>query len=179
MANTRCYDSFNTILSASELSAQKRKNSIFTEVKKNVANLNTANPVKHNGYQYNQNTHINPTCDISSGKVAFGNSYDILNAYKAGAKNTYPVQVSTPKYETWCGNLYSINYSAHDISNVVQNDASFLNIVVDPSYLLFYDKCLFNYPERSRPETWTAAVDLSFQDTYFARAANNSLHVCD
>ena len=150
MANTRCYDSFNTILSASELSAQKRKNSIFTEVKKNVANLNTANPVKHNGYQYNQNTHINPTCDISSGKVAFGNSYDILNAYKAGAKNIYPVQVSTPKYETWCANLYSINYTAHDISNVVQNDASFLNIVVDPSYLLFYDKCLFNYPERRR-----------------------------
>lgn len=178
MANTRCYDSFNTILSASERSAKKRKTAIFTEVKKNIGALNTANPVKLDGFSYNQNTIINPTCDISSGRINFGGSYAILKDYKDGSKIVYPKHISTPKYEAWCGNLYSIDYSANGITNVVQNDASFLNIVIDPSYLLFYDPCLSSYPEINKPEHWTNSVDLSFQNTFFAQSANNTIGSC-
>jgi protease II len=58
MANTRCFDSVNkSILSASELSSEKRQQTIYTEIQKNVQQFNTANPVKNNGKKYNRNHH--------------------------------------------------------------------------------------------------------------------------
>ena len=170
----RCFDSFNQILSASERSSKKRNTTIYTEIQKNIQNLQTANPLKNNGYYYNKNTSVNPTCDISSGSVEFAQSYEMKADIKEGASNIYPVQVSTPKYESWCGNLYSVDYVKYGINNVVQMDSS-TNIVVDPSYVIFYDSCRLDY---DAPEAWTRIVDLSFQATYFAQAANNTLNHC-
>ena len=173
----RCFESFNEILSASERSSKKRNTTIYTEIQKNIQNLQTANPVKTNGYYYNKNSSVNPTCDISSGNVDFAKSYEMKAGIKEGASSIYPVQVSTPKYESWCGNLYSVDYVKYGVNNVVQVDSS-TNIVVDPSYVIFYDKCNYNYNSLNAPETWTRIVDLSFQSTYFAQASNNTLNHC-
>ncbi len=175
MANTRCFDSYNAKLSASDLSREKKQKTIYNEIQKNVQQFNTGNPVKNNGNQYNKNTRVNSSCDISSGYVEFANSYSLLNSVKQGAALVYPVQVSTPKYESWCGNLYSVDYLQHGVSNVV--DASDDNIVIDPSYVLFYDNCEAIFYNSNKPEQWTTVVDLSFQSTYFAMEANN-LNTC-
>jgi hypothetical protein len=178
MASNRCFDTFNPKLSASDRSAEKRTTAIYNEIRLNVVKLNTANPVKTNGYKYNRNTVVNHTCDISGGYVKAANSYEILTDVKQGASQIYPVQVSTPKYESWCGNLYSENYTKYGINNVVKADPSFNNIVVDPSYLLFYADCDIMYENINRPEQWTHAVDLSFQGTYFAKSANDTNNTC-
>jgi hypothetical protein len=175
--NNRCFKSYNNILTASERSSEKRQQAIYTEIQKNVKQLNTANPVKKNGYKYNNNTKVNQTCDLSNGYVDFAVSYDILHDVTQGAALVYPVQVSTPKYESWCGNLYSVNYTKYNVNNIVSTDGS-LNIVIDPSNLLFYNSCSPVFDSMSRPEQWTHVVDLSFQNTYFARAANNTLNKC-
>ena len=52
----RCFDSFNVVLSASERSSKKRNTTIYTEIQKNVQRLNTANPIKQNGFYYNKNS---------------------------------------------------------------------------------------------------------------------------
>ena len=71
--------------------------------------LNTANPLKNNGSKYNINTKINTTCDISNGFVDIATNYQIKNDVKQGAKIIYPSQVATPKFQSWCGNLYTLN----------------------------------------------------------------------
>jgi hypothetical protein len=131
--------------------------------------------VKNNGAKYNKNTSVNSSCDISGGYVETAQNYELLADVKNGAALVYPVQVSTPKYESWCGNLYSVDYLNHGVRNVVE--ASFNNIVIDPSYILFYDNCESIYYNLNKPEKWTTVVDLSFQNTYFAMEANN-LNTC-
>jgi len=169
----RCFDSFNVVLSSGERSSKKRNTTIYTEIQKNVQRFNTANPIKQNGFYYNKNSVINPTCDISSGLVSVAKSYELLADIKEGSSIIYPTLVSTPKYESWCGNLFSANYVKYGVGNVVQVDSS-TNIIIDPSNVLFYNECFFNYNE-NRPETWTRIVDLSFQSTYFGKSANNTL----
>jgi hypothetical protein len=179
MASNRCFDSFNAKLSASDRSAEKRNTTIYNEIRQNVEKLQTGNPVKKNGYKYNRNSIVNPTCDISGGYVDVASNYEIRADIKQGASQIYPVQVSTPKYESWCGNLYSENYAKHGIKSIIKADASFNNIVVDPSYVLFYADCDVVYENINRPEQWTYAVDLSFQGTYFAKAANDTNNPCN
>jgi hypothetical protein len=178
MANNRCFNSFNQKLSASDRSTEKRTTTIYNEVRKNVQQFHTGNPVKTNGYKYNQNSFVNATCDISGGYVDAAISYEIRADMKQGAGIIYPVQVSTPKYESWCGNLYSADYLEHGVNNVVQADASFNNIVIDPSYVLFYSDCELYYENINRPEQWTSVIDLSFQGTYYARDANDTINHC-
>ena len=187
MATNLCFDSFNTVLDARERSQHKRDTAIYNEIRKNVIISGTGNPIKKNGYRYNRNSIINPTCDISSGYVNVASSYELKTNIKQGAELLYPQDVSTPKYEGWCGNLYSLDYSKHGINNVVQaniiysNELSLYlasNIVIDPSNLLFYNGCDINYENINSPEHWTYAVDLSFQGTYFAKEANNTAKPC-
>jgi len=178
MANNRCFDSFNTILSASERSQEKRQQTIYGEIHKNIQDLNTANPVKNNGVKYNSNTRINTTCDISNGYVDVATNYEMKRDVKDGAKLLYPSQTATPKYQSWCGNLYSADYLKYNVQNPVSNDASFNNIVIDPSGELFYDNCGFRFENTNKPENWTRIVDLSFQSTFFANRANNTLKKC-
>ena len=170
--NNRCFDSFNTILSASERMKNKRQTTIYNEVVKNVQQTQTVNPVKTNGYTYNKNLSLQPICDLSAGHVNTALSYELRTDMKQGSQLVYPVPVSTPKYESWCGNLYSVNYQAHGVTTVID-----MSGIIDPSYVLFYDACVLNYGNINKPEPWLNVVDLSFQNTYFARAANQTL--CD
>ena len=82
MANNRCFDSFNTIQSASERSQEKRQQTIYGEIHKNIQELSTANPVKNNGLKYNSNTRINTTCDISNGFVDVATNYEMKRDVK-------------------------------------------------------------------------------------------------
>lgn len=178
MASNRCFDTFNKNLSASDQSIEKRTATIYNEIRLNIEQLKTANPVKKNGYKYNRNTVVNQTCDISSGYVDYASNYEMRANVKQGAAQIYPVQVSTPKYESWCGNLYSVNYAKYGVKNVVKIADPSNNIVIDPSYILFYNDCDIVYENINRPEQWTYVVDLSFQGTYFAKSANNTNNTC-
>jgi hypothetical protein len=180
MAANRCFDSFNATanLSARDRSLQKRDTTIYNELRRNIQQFHTANPTKKNGFKYNQTSIVNPTCDISNGDVANTSSYDLKTSIKNGAELIYPVEVSTPKYQSWCGNLYSINYLQHNVKNVVQTDASFTNIIIDPSYILFYSDCDITYENTNSPATWTNVVDLSFQSTFYAKQADNTANPC-
>ena len=173
MASNRCFDSYNAKLSASERSVKKRTVAIYNEILKNVEQYDTANPVKQNGYTYNRNSIVNQTCDISSGYVDVAVNYAIRADIKQGASTVYPVQVSTPKYESWCGNLYSVDYVKHGVGHAVLSisDVSGYIHTIDPSNVLFYSECDLMYENINRPEQWTTVVDLSFQATYFAQSA--------
>jgi hypothetical protein len=177
MAKNRCFDSFNKNISASERSSEKRNTTIYNELYKNIDQLDTANPTKSNGYKYNKNSSITQ-CNIHSGKVDTSISYDIKTSIEQGAELIYPQIISTPKYENWCGNLYSVDYSRHDVNNVVQADPSFSDIIIDPSYILFYNECDLYYKNINKPEQWTSVVDLNFQDTVYAKQANNTFTNC-
>ena len=176
--NNRCFKSYNTVLSASERSSEKRKKTIYNELQKNVKQLNTANPIKKNGDTYNINTKINPTCDISYGYVEYAASYELLQDVKQGAQLIYPQQISTPKYESWCGNLYLVDYAKYNIQNVARTDPNLSINIIDPTHVLFTDPCGPIFDNLTKPETWTRVVDLSFQDTFFARSANNTIDNC-
>lgn len=171
MSANRCFDSFNNILSAKERTKEMRQVTIYNELTQNIQKLNTANPKKTNGYKYNRNTVINTVCDLSNGNVDFCSNYELYNDLKQGSNLVYPTNVSTPKYESWCGNLYEINYAKHGINNVLNADASFNYIVIDPSNLLFYNSC-------NKQDKWTHVVDLSFQNTFYAKSSKNK-SVCN
>ena len=180
MASNRCFDSFNANVSAGDYSIEKRNTTIYNEINKNVTQLLTANPVKSNGFTYNRTTTVNPTCSMTTGYLNTAISYEIKSSVVQGAELVNPPHVVTPKYESWCGNLYSVTYSSHGVNDVVQADASFINVVVDPSYLIFYDECDLNFLNINKPEEWINLVDFnsaSTSNTYFALQANNDL--CD
>lgn len=112
MANTRCFDSYNAKLSASDLSREKKQKTIYNEIRQNVQQFNTGNPVKKDGNQYNKNTKVNSTCDISSGYVEFAESYVILENVNQGAVLCIPPipPIHTPIdtiQTTLCSNLCS------------------------------------------------------------------------
>jgi hypothetical protein len=169
--NNRCFDSFNTVLSASERATSKRNLTIYKEMYNNAIQLNTINPIKKNGFTYNKNSSLQPICDLSSGHVNSAISYELRSDIKQGSNQVYNQSTSTPKYESWCGNLYEVNYVKHGIAQVLEVSGN--NVVIDPSYVLFYNECVFNYDGNNKPEPWLNAVDLSFQQTYFAKSANN------
>jgi hypothetical protein len=114
MANIRCFDSFKPNLTASELSYEKRKQIVFNEIQQNVKNLNTGNPVKKNGKQYNRNTNVNSTCDASGGYIDYAESYAILEDVRQGSALCYPENINTPidtVQSTLCENLCSNTFA--------------------------------------------------------------------
>jgi hypothetical protein len=178
MKRNRCFKSFNTTLDSSDQSRNNRSVAIYNDIRQNVVSLQTGNPIKTNGFTYNANSIVNPTCDISGGHVEVASSYEVKSEIKQGAELLYPPHISTPKYENWCGNLYSVDYAQHGVTSIVKTDASFSNIVIDPSYVLFYNECELNYENTNKPEQWLQVVDLSFQNTFFAKQANDVADVC-
>jgi hypothetical protein len=108
----RCFDSATSILTASELSSEKRQQVIYNEIRRNVQQLNTGNPVKQNGQKYNRNTQINTTCDISSGYVEVAASYEVLTDVQDGAALCYPAPVITSTPAPSCSNLCANTFEA-------------------------------------------------------------------
>ena len=58
------------------------------------------------------------------------------------------------------------------MNNVLNADASFNYIVIDPSNLLFYNSCNKQYK-------WTHVVDLSFQNTFYGKSSKNTSSICN
>jgi hypothetical protein len=131
MANTRCFDSLKPNLTAGELSDGKRKKTIFNEIRRNVQYFNTANPVKSNGKEYNSNTQVNTTCDISFGALEFAESYAVMDDVREGAALCIPVQISTPintvNYDT-CSNICS-NTFANGFQDIGGNGSGTIQVV--------------------------------------------------
>ena len=96
MANIRCFDSSKPNLTASELSRGKKKKIIYNEIRENVKEFNTANPTKQNGKEYNSQTIVNTTCDISFGSLEYAESYAVLDDIREGAGLCNPVIITTP-----------------------------------------------------------------------------------
>jgi hypothetical protein len=172
MANTRCFDSYNASLSASDLSREKKQKTIFNEMRKNVQQFNTGNPVKNNGSNYNKSTKINSSCDISGGYVEFAESYVILdNVSKGAALCIPPTSIHTPVdtiQTTLCSNLCSNTFGdgfqdtgneAGDGQNVVISGVTIVNSklsVYDASANALLQKLETNANKNSFTSTLTA-----------------------
>jgi hypothetical protein len=84
MAYIRAFDNPSILkLSSSDLSIRRRDKTIFNEIRQNVDNLITNNPVKENGYTYS-NVKINVTCDISGGSVEYVDTYEKKSSISNG-----------------------------------------------------------------------------------------------
>ena len=146
MANIRCFDSFNTNLTASEGSDIKKKKTIFNEIQKNVYLYATANPVKQNGRRYNRNTKVNSSCTSTTtrGYVVSAESYELLNEVSEGAALNNPVQVHDDEpairetCRTVCSNTFASSFQDTGENgtgqNVVISDVAIIN-----SQLAVYD----------------------------------------
>jgi hypothetical protein len=146
MANLRCFDSFNTNLTASEGSDIKKKKAIFNEIQKNVYLYATANPVKQNGQRYNRNTKVNSSCTSTTtrGYVVSAESYELLNEVSEGAALNNPVQVHDDEpairetCSTACSNTFASSFQDTGENgtgqNVVISDVDIIN-----SRLAVYD----------------------------------------
>ena len=75
-------------------------------------------------------------------------------------------------------NLYLVDYAKYNIQNVARTDPNLSINIIDPTHVLFTDPCGPIFDNLTKPETWTRVVDLSFQDTFFARSANNTIDNC-
>ena len=99
--------------------------------------------------------------------------------------------------ELWAGNLFSMNYSAKNVNVVVDTsynggntneiifpqpisahnadlsfNTSYPGVIVDPSYLLFYNPCLTSFNDGKNP--WLPLVDIDFNDSnYYQTAVKN------
>ena len=137
MAN-KCFDSYAPIISSTDYTLQQKQKNIYATVLNDSTLNGTCNPVKHDTYTYNNNISLlGGTHCLSSAK-----SYDVLSDYNAGQLLLQPPVVPV-KYESWAGTLFSVDYTAHGVNSVVYaTDPSWNNAITDPSYALFYDKCL-------------------------------------
>ena len=146
MAGIRCFDSFNTNLSASEWSSAKKKKIIYNEIQKNVFNFATANPVKQNGKEYNKNTKVNSTCDISSGYIEYAESYLILGEVSEGATLCYPEPVHDNRVaimetcSTACSNTFDSGFQDTGGSGGVSQNVVISGVEIENSKLAVYDE---------------------------------------
>ena len=146
MANTRCFDSSNTNLSASEWSSAKKKKTIYNEIQKNVFLYGTANPVKQNGKEYNKTTKVNSTCDISSGYVEYAESYELLNDVEEGAALCHPVVVHDNQVvimetcSTACSNTFDSGFQDTGGGGGVGQDVVINGVDVVNSQLAVFDE---------------------------------------
>jgi hypothetical protein len=90
MAYIRAFDKLDEFgnpvvlnLSSGDLSTRRRDKTIFNEIRKNVDNLNTNNPLKSNGYKYST-VKTNTTCDISGGNIEYVDNYELKNSISNG-----------------------------------------------------------------------------------------------
>jgi hypothetical protein len=181
MAN-RCFDSPNNLFTAQDYTRQQKQKSIFSAILNNQTIFDTANPVKLNNKQYNDNVSLlTATSSESSSEssswycVNAAKSYDVLNDYLNGLQLLQPQQPTTVKYESWAGNLYSVDYVKHNVTSVVSNTmADWSDVVTDPSYSLFYEDCFFEFDQLNRPESWLKVVDISFNETIYYKQATNT-----
>jgi len=186
MASNRCFDTFNPNTFASDYINTVRQKTVFNEVNGNIIKLNNANPQKRNGFTYNSNFGVRSSQN-ETGCLAFAKNHQLLLDITKGRTimknqniscpgNINPDQkMDAPVFDAWSGNLYSVNYTEHNVNNVVKfvadTDPSFN--IVDPSHVLFYDSCHLSH-ESDYAENWFRTVDISFNNTNYYIEANRA-----
>lgn len=203
MAFNRCFNTYNnSIQTASDYMASLRQNTIYTDVATNIEN-GSGNPVKKDGYQYNDNFGTIPlTISNKYGCLVNAKSYDLLLDVTKGMMihNTdlgFNSNVLNNN-EAWDGNFFSVEYANKGVNVVVDTsynagntneiifpqpisahdaDLSFNNaypgVIVDPCYNIFYNPCLLSYNDGKNP--WIRLVDnLEFENTFAYKQAINS-----
>lgn len=188
MAVNRCFDTFNKNKSSSDYANIRRQKTLYIEINKNINCLNTGNPVKRDSFNYNNNFGIISSSDESkyNSCLATAKSYDLLlditkgkNLVNSHCGNTDSVAIP-PKYDSWSGNLFSVNYKDNSVDNVVntQNATDPSYNIVDPSYSLFYNDYKNNECPLTElsgyPPNWLKVVDISFNNTSYYKEAQKA-----
>lgn len=179
MSANKCFGNSNKNQSnASDYTNETKQSTIFTGITK--------------GEKYNKNfvlTQCNNGAKFK--KLTSAKSYELLLDVTKGRRYVnplLPLQSSSKEFnsnEMWSGNLYSIDYSANKIANVVDTSYNggnenrivfpmtqtqiqansdwnglYPGVVVDPSYAIFYESCI-NSTNGQGPQ-WRNLVDISF-----------------
>jgi hypothetical protein len=147
MSNGRCFFERTPKLNSSERSLQLSQKVIYCDLSNNLVKLNTSNPKKKNGFQYNDKAKVEPTFCITNAE-----SYQTLRRVRNGQQlMTKTPPVANSIYNGWNANTYHVNYG---------NIPVVVNGVIDPSYQIFYDKCNENdyNDNQNRPVTWLTNV---------------------
>jgi len=186
MAVNRCFDTFTPKQNSSDYRDVRRQKTLFNEVNNNIIKLNNANPQKKNGFSYNSNFGVRSANKGTGAKgcLAFANNYELLLDITKGktiidnqsinCEVVNPFEkMNAPVFDSWSGNLYSVNYNEHDVGVIANVDTKNCVLTVDPEHKLFYDACplseLSGYPPQ-----WFGVVDISFNDTTYYTEANRT-----
>jgi len=179
MSANKCFGNSNKNNSnASDYTIETKQSTIFTGITK--------------GEKYNKNFVLTQCANFKT--LTSAKSYELLLDVTKGRRYVNPLLPTTSSSsefnsnEMWSGNLYSIDYSANKIVNVVdtsfngeksnqiifpmtqtqiQADSSwnglYPGLVVDPSYNIFYESCI-NSTNGQGPQ-WRNLVDISYNTT--------------
>lgn len=117
MAN-RCFSDLNrAVTTSSDRTEYQKSATIYKSIERNYARGFGPNPLKGNGYRYQNNFFFancdNPNQDVSGVALA-AHSYDLLLSLSKGNFFANPTlqSASSAKYQMWGGNCTEINYSA-------------------------------------------------------------------
>jgi hypothetical protein len=179
MSSNKCFSNSNKNQSnASDYTIETKQSTIFTGITKGEKyNKNFVLKQCNNGSKFKTLTSAKSyesLLDVSKGRRYVNPLLPLLNSKNALNSN-----------EMWSGNLYSIDYSANKIANVVdtsynggnsnkiifpmtqtQADAYsgwtglYPGVVIDPSYRIFYESCI-NSTNGQGPQ-WRNLVDISY-----------------
>ena len=196
MASNRCFDTFIPNTTASDYVNTTRQKTLFKDVNDNVTRFSTANPKKKNGSTYNKNFSVRETKNVSGvqGCLAVAKDYQLLLDITKGesiinkgcASNIGQHTMDAPVFNSWSGNLYSVNYSKHGVETILGYDQANCVYYVDPFNYLFYEGCAFNGEFNNAydanpltditgyPPEWFNVVDISFKDTHYYIEANQA-----
>ena len=199
MASNRCFDTFIPNTSASDYVNIARQKTLFNDVNYNINHFSTANPKKMNGSTYNNNFLVRETNNVSGiqGCLVSAKDYKLLLDITKGESiivnqnisclpNTGDNKMDAPVFDSWSGNLYSVNYLENGVDNILGYDVNNHIYYVDPLNYLFYDGCAFNVDFNNAydanpltditgyPPEWFNVVDISFKNTNYYIEANRA-----
>lgn len=197
MAGNNCFDNFNSMESSSDYINRIRQTTIYNNwACKSFSAGGETNPVKKNGYRYNDNFGITKITNTQEGCLKFAKNYDLLLDITKG--NMYAIDSVYNKFDSYqdalSGNFYSVDYSKNNVNVVVDTSYNAGNtnkiifpiqnadeadiswngiypgVIVDPSSNIFYDNC----SNKNNKNSWTKLVEIDFQHTNFYKKALES-----
>lgn len=200
MASNRCFDTFTPNTSASDYVNTTRQKTLFNDVNNNVNRFSTANPKKTNGSTYNNNFSVRNTNNVVGiqGCLSSAKDYKLLlditkgesiisNQNVSCVPNTGDNKMIAPVFDSWSGNLYSVNYLKNGVDDsILEYDETNDIYRVDPFNYLFYDGCAFNVDFNNAydanpltdvigyPPEWFNVVDINFKNTNYYIEANRA-----
>jgi hypothetical protein len=197
MAGNKCFDNFALNNSSSDYVNRLRQTTIYHNWACKSYTTGDTNPVKKNGYQYNDNFGITKITNVQEGCLKFAKNYQLLlDITKGSVFVNDAVNNSFDSYQdSLSGNFYSIDYSNNGVNVVVDTSYNAGNankiifpmtqsqttaqtnwtglypgVVVDPSYTIFNDNC----SKSNNKNSWNRLVKIGFQHTYLYKKALES-----